>query len=61
LGGHSLLATQMISRIRHTFAVELPLREVFKSPTVETLVVSIKKMQQIRVIDQSADREEIEL
>ncbi|MBW8359367.1 MAG: non-ribosomal peptide synthetase, partial [Weeksellaceae bacterium] len=37
LGGHSLLATQVISRIRHTYNIDIPLRALFEHPTLATL------------------------
>lgn len=41
LGGHSLLATQLLSRVRETFRVDLPLRAIFEAPTPRQLSVAI--------------------
>jgi amino acid adenylation domain len=49
LGGHSLLATQVISRARDAFQIELAVRRLFESPTVEGLAKYIETAREGQV------------
>ena len=65
LGGHSLLATQIVSRLRQTFRLGVPLRVLFEKPTVAGLSDHIKTVQQTatgrKALDADDPMEEIAL
>jgi amino acid adenylation domain-containing protein len=47
LGGHSLLATRVVTRIRETFGINLPLRAMFDSPTIAGVAAQVADVADI--------------
>jgi amino acid adenylation domain-containing protein len=45
LGGHSLMATQVISRVRQAFGVDLQIRQLFESSTIDSLSRHIEELR----------------
>ncbi|NEQ24793.1 MAG: hypothetical protein F6K28_37960, partial [Microcoleus sp. SIO2G3] len=48
LGGHSLLAIQLLSKLRDSFQVQVPLHSLFEAPTVADLAEVIAQKIQVK-------------
>jgi polyketide synthase PksJ len=51
LGGHSLLTLQVMSRLRETFQLELPMRDVFEATTVAELAKVIEEIVMAKIVE----------
>jgi aryl carrier-like protein len=49
LGGHSLLVMQVVARVRQSLGVDLPVRTLFESPTLEAAAAALVEIQLAQV------------
>ena len=67
LGGHSLLVTRMISEVRKSFSIEMPLRSMFESPTIAGFAKRVEEAKRLNKglrlppIEHEADRSNLPL
>jgi uncharacterized membrane protein/acyl carrier protein len=60
LGGHSLTATRFVARLGDAYGVQLPVRQVFDSPTIAELAEVVAAHPDFRVSESSSRRAELD-
>ena len=60
IGGHSLLATRLVTRLRDSFSVEIPLKTIFEKPTVKQLAEHIDNLNWLKSSSSAVDDNETE-
>jgi acyl transferase domain-containing protein/acyl carrier protein len=53
LGGHSLIAIQVMSRLRESFRIDVPLHSIFETPTISQLASAIRPGPQDQQVAQT--------
>ena len=61
LGGNSLTATQLAARIRNSFSVDLPLMEVFRSPTLKSLSEIVEASRKLDLPEKVSESEQLHI
>lgn len=51
LGGHSVLAMQVMTRVHASLSLQVPVRLLFESPTIEKLAVQIDQLRRARLLE----------
>jgi len=60
IGGHSLLATQCISRVRHEFEVDFPLKQLFDHPDIASFAIALQTVIDLEKQTQYNEIEQLE-
>jgi acyl carrier protein len=58
LGGHSLLAMQVVTRIRSSFSVDMPVGRMFQYPTLRDMAAEVEAMRHASLLAAISERDD---